>query len=228
MVVRSCTTPMSGLHPAQSVATSTDKADVFSEAKNFSPRMPERRRLQQFFLGHSRLLGPSATFTPTRTMRRQGTVRTLGVRDTRGRQRTSMAASPDSSLGHWAPRLSFPRGAGHWGREHSSRRTDSQAVRVVRNSGRTCSYLQPNLPHVFPGSREGGARITHSSLLTQRCVCSLPLGLLHVRDNKFMKCLHCCDALSVTESAQDVDESHAHLTLSPAICAALFRPINRA
>ncbi|KAF9809638.1 hypothetical protein IEO21_07330 [Rhodonia placenta] len=25
--------------------------------------MPERRRLQQFFLGHSRLLGPSATFT---------------------------------------------------------------------------------------------------------------------------------------------------------------------
>ncbi|OSX62956.1 hypothetical protein POSPLADRAFT_1033568 [Postia placenta MAD-698-R-SB12] len=85
---------MSGLHPAQSVATSTDKADVFSEAKNFSPRMPERRRLQQFFLGHSRLLGPSATFTadnrfvrthqhsvisplndspPTRTMRRQGT-----------------------------------------------------------------------------------------------------------------------------------------------------------
>lgn len=146
------------------------------------------------------VISPLNESPPTRTMRRQGTVRTLGVRDTRGRQRTSMAASPDSSLGHWAPRLSYPRGAGHWGREHSSRRTDSQAVRVVRNSGRTCGYLQPNLPHVFPGSREGGARITHSSLLTQRCVCSLPLGLLHVRDNKFMKCLHCCDALSVTGS----------------------------
>lgn len=64
MVVRSCTTPTSELHRAQSLATSTDKVDVSSGVKKkFSPRMPERRRLQQFFLGHSRLLGPSATFT---------------------------------------------------------------------------------------------------------------------------------------------------------------------
>lgn len=81
-------------------------------------------------------------------------------------------------------------------------------------AGALAAQSTPRLPW-FAGRR----RKNNSFFFVDATVCLFaPTRFASCCGQYFMMSLHCCDALSVTGSVQDVDASRAHLTLSRLPC----------